>query len=107
MESLYGQIKEQVDKMQYTRQCLSNDIDTLNYKISILDKTAFSSEQECKRTEQRVQELTDKKDKLEKLIANILNMIMKAIPNSSRSSKKILKLYYPTTKYSYHYFLQR
>jgi hypothetical protein len=45
----------------------------LELGISILDKIAFSSEQQCKRTEQRVQELSDKKDRLEKLIANILN----------------------------------
>ena len=32
----------------------------------------MSSEQECKRTEQRDQELTDKKERIEKLIANIL-----------------------------------
>jgi len=51
--------------MQLTRQYLSNDIQALKDKISILDKIAFSSEQDCKRTEQRVQELTDKKDKLE------------------------------------------
>jgi hypothetical protein len=45
----------------------------LELKISLLDKIAFSSEQECKRTEQRVQELTAQRDILEKLIANILN----------------------------------
>jgi len=42
-------------------------------KISILDKIVLSCELECKRTEQRVQELSDKKDRIEKLIANILN----------------------------------
>jgi hypothetical protein len=50
-----------------------NDIEGRKNKISILDNIAFSSEQECKRTEQRVQELGNKKDRLEKLIANILN----------------------------------
>ncbi len=50
-----------------------NDIEAGKNKISILDKIALSSEQECKRTEQQVQELTAKKDRLEKLIANILN----------------------------------
>ncbi len=44
----------------------------MELRISILDKIAFSSEQQCKRTEQRVQELTAKKDRLEKLIANTL-----------------------------------
>jgi len=58
--------------MQLTRQYLSNDIQALKDEISILDKIAFSSEQDCKRTEQRVQELTDKKERIEKLIANIL-----------------------------------
>jgi hypothetical protein len=73
MESLYGQAKDQVEKMQSTIQRLSNDIAAKQYKISILDKIAFSSEQECKRTEQRVQELAAKKDRIEKLIAAILS----------------------------------
>jgi hypothetical protein len=52
---------------------LANDIRALEHKISILDKIAFSCKQECKRTEQRVQELTTQKDRIEKLIANIFN----------------------------------
>jgi hypothetical protein len=51
---------------------IGKDIRALEHKISILDKIAFSSEQDCKRTEQRVQEIADKKYRLEKLIANIL-----------------------------------
>jgi hypothetical protein len=39
----------------------------------LLDKTAFACEQECRRKEQQLQELTDKKDRLEKLIANVSN----------------------------------
>jgi len=73
MESLYEQVKEQVEKMQRRRQGLVNDIQALKYKISLLDKIAFSCEQDCKRTEQQIQELADKKDRIEKLIANILN----------------------------------
>jgi F0F1-type ATP synthase gamma subunit len=45
----------------------------LELKISILDKIAFSSELDCKRTEQRVQEFYAQKDRLKKLIANILD----------------------------------
>ena len=52
MESLYSQIKDEVDKLQYIRQGLLNDIAALRYKISILDKTAFSIEQDYKRKEQ-------------------------------------------------------
>ena len=73
MESLYGQAKDQAEKMQHTVQRLVNDIRTLERKISLLDKIALSSEQECKRTEQRVQELTAKKDRIEKLIATMLS----------------------------------
>ena len=43
---LYGQVKEQVDNMQHARQYLSNDIQALKNKISILDATAFSCEQD-------------------------------------------------------------
>ena len=35
--------------------------------------TAFTSEQDGKRTQQQVQELTAQKNRLERLIANILN----------------------------------
>src|SRR5918992_1036204 len=73
METLYIQAKDQAEKMQHTAQRLANDIEARKNKISALDKTAFSCEQNCKRTEQKVQELTDKKDRLERLIANILN----------------------------------
>jgi hypothetical protein len=73
MESLYEQVKEQVDNMQRTRQYLSNDIQALKNKISILDATVFSCEQDCKRKEQQLQELIAQKDRIEKLIANILN----------------------------------
>jgi len=73
MENLYDQVTDQVEKMQRTRQGLANDIAALERKISILDNTAFSSEQECRRKYQEIQELTTQKDILEKLIANILN----------------------------------
>ncbi len=73
MENLYRQAKDQAENMQRTVQRLVNDISALEHKISILDRIAFASEQECKRTEQRVQDLTTQKDRLEKMIANILN----------------------------------
>jgi predicted HTH domain antitoxin len=73
MESLYEQVKEQVDNMQRTRQGLVNDIEARKNTISLLDKIGFSCEQERKRTEQRVQELIDKKNRIENLIANIVN----------------------------------
>jgi hypothetical protein len=73
METLYRQIKDEVNKLQYTRQSLVNDIEARKHKISLLDKIAFSSEQECKRKEQQVQALTDKKNRLEKWITNVLN----------------------------------
>ena len=52
MESFYEQVKDQAEKMQHIRQGLLNDIAALRYKISILDKTAFSIEQDYKRKEQ-------------------------------------------------------
>ena len=65
MESLYRQAKDEAEKMQRTIQRLASDIRALEYKISLLDATAFSSEQECRRTQQQVQELTDQKNRLE------------------------------------------
>jgi septal ring factor EnvC (AmiA/AmiB activator) len=73
METLYRQTKDQAEKMQRTIQRLADDIRALEHKISILDKIVFSSEQDCKRKEQQVQELIAQKDRIEKLIANILN----------------------------------
>jgi hypothetical protein len=73
MESLYKQAKDEAEKMQPTIQRLANDIEARKNKISLLDSIAISCEQDCKRTKQQVQELTDKKDRIEKLIANILN----------------------------------
>jgi flagellar motility protein MotE (MotC chaperone) len=66
IENLYQQAKDQAENMQRTVQLLKNDIQALKYKISLLDKIAFSYEQECKRTEQ-IQELTAQKDRLEKM----------------------------------------
>jgi hypothetical protein len=57
MENLYRQAKDEAEKMQRTRQMLANDIAGLERKIPILDKTAFSCEQDCKRKEQEVQDL--------------------------------------------------
>jgi hypothetical protein len=73
MESLYNQLKDEVDKLQYTIQGLLKNRDDLKYKISILDKTAFSIEQDCKRKQQQLQALTAQKDRLEKWIRNISN----------------------------------
>jgi DNA-binding CsgD family transcriptional regulator len=73
METLYRQIKDEVDKMEHTRQVLINDIEAKKNKISTLDVIAFSCQQECSKKEQQVQELADKKDRLEKLIVTILN----------------------------------
>ena len=52
MESLYKQVEDEVNKLQYARQGLLNDIAALRYEISILDKIALSAEQDCKRKEQ-------------------------------------------------------
>jgi hypothetical protein len=73
MESLCGQAKDQAEKMQRTIQRLANEIEERKKKISLLDNIIFSCEQDRKRAEQQVQELTDKKNRLEKLIGNISN----------------------------------
>jgi hypothetical protein len=44
MESLYKQVKDEVDKLQYTRQHLMDDIEARKNTISILDATTFISE---------------------------------------------------------------
>jgi hypothetical protein len=73
IENLYEQVKEQIHNMQRTRQGLANDIEERKKKISLLDNIIFSSKQDCKRAEQQVQELTAQKNRIEMLIANILN----------------------------------
>ena len=54
MENLYKQIKEEVEKMQLTRQRFTHEIETLENQISILDKTIFSIEQNWKREHQKI-----------------------------------------------------
>ena len=61
MESLYKQLNDEVDKLQYAKQVLVNDIQALKYKISLLNKTPFTSEQNCKKIEQRVKNLLIKR----------------------------------------------
>jgi hypothetical protein len=73
MESLYLQARDETQNMQNTRQQMLNGMKALEYKILMLDKTAFTCEQDCKRKEQQLQELIDKKDRLEKWIAKISN----------------------------------
>ncbi|HZB15970.1 MAG TPA: hypothetical protein VE445_02295 [Nitrososphaeraceae archaeon] len=97
METLYRQAKDQAEKMQRTIERLANDIMALERKISILDKTAFSCEQNCKRTEQKVQELTARKNRIEKLIANVLNG--ECYSKLRQIVKENVKAAYQTTKY--------
>jgi predicted HTH domain antitoxin len=73
METLYRQAKEEAEKIQRIIQRLTNEIEDRKHKISILDKIAFSCEQECKRKHQEIQELIAQKDRVEKWITNILN----------------------------------
>jgi hypothetical protein len=47
MENLYGQAKDQAEKMQRTRQGLVNDIEERKKQISLLDNIIFSSEEDC------------------------------------------------------------
>jgi hypothetical protein len=51
---------------------LVNDIEAGKNKISVLDKIAFSCEQEYRRKEQQLQELIEKKNIIEKWIVKIL-----------------------------------
>jgi len=74
MESLYRQAKDQAEKMQHTIQRLASDVATLQCKISLLDKTAFSIEQDCGRKHQEIHELIAQKDRIERLITNLLNV---------------------------------
>ena len=68
MESLYEQAKDEVGKMQYKRKWLINEIDFLNDKISKLQKTSYSLEQQqsCKMKEehQEIQKFNDQKDSI-------------------------------------------
>jgi septal ring factor EnvC (AmiA/AmiB activator) len=98
MENLYQQAKDQAEKMQRTIQRLVTDIRALEYKISILDKTAFPIELDCKRKEQQVQAFTDKKNRSEKWITNFLNgedyskvkPIVKVLKQLYRKNKKLI-----------------
>jgi hypothetical protein len=73
MENLYQQAKDEAEKMQRTIQRLANEIEARKHKISVLDNIAFSSEQECRRKHQEIRELIAQKNRIERLIANLLN----------------------------------
>jgi chaperonin cofactor prefoldin len=98
IETLYIQAKDQAEKMQLTRQGLENDIETRKNKISILDKTALSIELYCRRKEQSVQELGDKKDRLENLIATMLSDDDEDYTKLKAIVKESVQAIYPTTK---------
>ncbi|HZC47479.1 MAG TPA: hypothetical protein VE244_00325 [Nitrososphaeraceae archaeon] len=68
-----------------------NDIEARKNKISILGKIAFSSEQECRRTEQQLQELIAQKDRMQKMIANVLNSDNEGYSNLKQIVKENVK----------------
>ena len=97
METLYIQAKDQAEKMQHTVLRLANDIEARKHKISILDKTAFSIEMDCKRKQQEIRELITQKDRIEKLIANILHE--EGYSKLKQIVKENVKLFYQKREY--------
>ena len=68
-----------------------NDIEARKNKISILGKIAFSSEQECRRTEQQLQEFIAQMDRMQKMIANVLNNDNEGYSNLKQIVKENVK----------------
>ena len=70
MESLYEQVKDQVDKMQRTRQGLENYLHTLNDEIASAKALLNSYHLLCKRKRKEAENLNNELSRLEALVSH-------------------------------------
>ena len=73
MESLYGQVKEQVDKMQYKIQRSEKDLNTLNDEIASAKALLNSYHTLCERKRQEAENLNKHISRLETVISRFKN----------------------------------
>jgi hypothetical protein len=69
MESLYGQVKDEVDKMQRTRQETENYLHTLNDEIASSKELLQSYHISCERKRQEAENLNNEISRLETLMS--------------------------------------
>ena len=85
MEDLHRQVKEEVNKLRGEKLYLLNEVDFLTAKISRLQETIDSLEQNCKRIEEGIQNNYNDEKIAKILVANVLNQIQ-ALVNGATSS---------------------
>jgi predicted HTH domain antitoxin len=73
MESLYGQVKEQVDKMQYKIQGSNKDLNTLNDEIASAKVLLNSYHMLCERKRQEAGYLNNEITRLETVVSQFKN----------------------------------
>jgi len=88
METLYEQAKDEVGKMQDKRQYLLNEIDFLNDKLSKLQKTFYSFEEQSSKMkeDEGLQNLTDQKEIMKILAVSVANYVQALVDRTSSSS---------------------
>jgi hypothetical protein len=88
METLYEQAKDEVGKMQDKRQWLLNEIDFLNDKISKLQKTFYSFEEQSSimKEDEGMQNLTDQKEIMKILAVSVANYVQALVDRTTCSS---------------------
>ena len=87
MEDLHRQVKEEVNKLRGEKLYLLNEVDFLTSKVSRLQETLYSLEQNCKRIEdQGMEELNSRKDIAKILVANVLNQIQTLVNGATSST---------------------
>jgi hypothetical protein len=96
MEDLHRQIKEEVNKLRGEKLYLLNEVDFLTAKISNLQQTVCSLEQNCKRIEgsQGTHNYYNDEEIAKMLVANFLNQIQTLV--NSNISSSISSSYNPT-----------
>ena len=95
MEDLHRQVKEEVDDLKDRKLYLLKDVDYLSAKVSRLQETVYSLEQNCRRkAEQGIQDFDDTKEMMIKILSaiiidhmqSLLNGTLSSVPDSSSSN---------------------
>jgi septal ring factor EnvC (AmiA/AmiB activator) len=73
MESLYRQVKDEVDKMQLTRQETENYLHTLNDEIASSKELLQSYRISCQHKRQESEKLNDEISRVETLVSRFKN----------------------------------
>jgi hypothetical protein len=89
IESLFEQAKEEVDNLKDRKLYLLKDVDFLSARVSRLQETVYSLEQNCRRRkaeEQGIQEFDDPKEMMINILSAIIINHVQSLVNGTLSS---------------------